>query len=76
MVGLTADEATCKQLALSWGVEPALVKPFSNTRDLVRRARQWLLSNGLAQKGQSVIIVAGIPVGTPGATNLLKVLEL
>lgn len=76
VVGLTADEATCNQLALSWGVEPALVKPFNNTRDLFRRARQWLLSNGLAQKGQSVIIVAGLPVGTPGATNLLKVLEL
>lgn len=43
---------------------------------MTQRAKQWILDNGLAQPGQHIILTGGVPVGTPGTTNLLKVLEL
>ncbi|MCF8098810.1 MAG: pyruvate kinase [Desulfarculaceae bacterium] len=74
-VGLTPDPSTCRQLALSWGVVPALVEPFEDIEEMAQRAGQWILDNGLAQPGEHIILTGGVPVGTPGTTNLLKVLE-
>jgi len=75
-VGLTPDPSTCRQLALSWGVVPALVEPFQDTEQMAQRARRWMLESGLAQPGEHIILTGGVPVGTPGTTNILKVLEL
>ncbi|MBU4276765.1 MAG: pyruvate kinase [Proteobacteria bacterium] len=75
-VGLTPDPSTCRQLALSWGVVPALVEPFEDIEEMAQRAARWILDNGLAQPGEHIILTGGVPVGTPGTTNLLKVLEL
>ena len=76
LVGLTPDPSTCRQLALSWGVVPALVEPFSDIEEMTLRARRWVLEQGLAKPGEHIILTGGVPVGTPGTTNLLKVLEL
>jgi pyruvate kinase len=76
VIGLTPDASTCRQLAISWGVIPALVEPFHDIEQMAARAREWVLAAGLAQKGEHVIVTGGSPVGTPGTTNLLKVLEL
>ncbi|RJX36322.1 MAG: pyruvate kinase [Desulfarculus sp.] len=76
VVGLTPDASTCRQLAISWGVEPALVAPFGDIEEMAQRARQWVLARGLAKAGEHIILTGGVPVGTPGTTNLLKVLEL
>lgn len=76
LVGLTPDPSTCRQLALSWGVVPALVEPFEDIEEMTQRARRWVLEQGLAQPGEHIILTGGVPVGTPGTTNLLKVLEL
>ena len=43
---------------------------------MTQRARQWVLASGLARPGEHIILTGGVPVGTPGTTNLLKVLEL
>jgi len=76
LVGLTPDPSTCRQLALSWGVVPALVEPFEDIEEMAQRAAKWILDNGLAQPGEHIILTGGVPVGTPGTTNLLKILEL
>ena len=55
---------------------PALVEPFEDIEEMGERAREWVLGSGLAQRGEHVIVTGGAPVGTPGTTNLLKVLEL
>ncbi|MEW5914643.1 MAG: pyruvate kinase [Thermodesulfobacteriota bacterium] len=76
VVGLTPDASTCRQLAITWGVQPALVEPFADIEEMAQRARQWVLAQGLAKAGEHIILTGGVPVGTPGTTNLLKVLEL
>jgi pyruvate kinase len=63
-------------LTLSWGVIPALAKPFSDTEQMFDLARSWVLGHGLARQGDRLVVTAGVPVGTPGSTNLLKVIEI
>ena len=39
-------------------------------------AEFWVLDQGLARQGDRVIVTAGVPVGIPGTTNLVKVIEI
>jgi pyruvate kinase len=76
VVGLTPKVLTQRQLTLSWGVIPALVAPFADTEEMFGLAGLWVLDQGLAQQGDCVIVTAGVPVGVPGTTNLVKVIEI
>ncbi|MDY6989710.1 MAG: pyruvate kinase [Thermodesulfobacteriota bacterium] len=76
VVGLTPHLETQRQLTLSWGVIPTLVTSFSDTEQMFDLARSWALEHGLARQGDRLVVTAGVPVGTPGSTNLLKVIEI
>lgn len=76
VVGLTPEIQTCRQLCLSWGVIPALIPTYRDTDEMFAMARTWMLGKGLAAEGDRLIITAGLPVGMPGTTNLLRVLEM
>jgi pyruvate kinase len=76
VVGLTPNRRTESQLTLSWGVIPALVAPFTNADEIFELARLWVLEHSLVQSGDRLIVTAGVPVGTPGTTNLLKVIDI
>ena len=70
---LTDVERTYRQLALIWGVLPELV-PHANTYDeMVKLALAAVVRRGLAQKGDKVVVTAGVPFDVPGSTNTLKV---
>ena len=73
ILALTDTERTYQQLALVWGVVPALVPHFDNYEDMFLKAREVLLRKALAQAGDRVIVTAGVPFGTAGTTNLLKI---
>jgi pyruvate kinase len=76
VLGMTPDPATCRQLNLSWGVTPALIPTYASIDEMVEQARAWLLENQAAVPGDRVIITAGAPVGVPGTTNLVRVLDI
>ncbi|MFZ5587371.1 MAG: pyruvate kinase [Thermodesulfobacteriota bacterium] len=76
LVGLTPNPAACRQLRLSWGVIPALIPTHDDAERMLELARAWILEHGLAGAGQRVIVTAGVPLGQPGTTNLLKVMDL
>jgi pyruvate kinase len=76
IVGMTPRSDIQRQLTLSWGVTPAYVESFSNADDIFSLASSWVQEKGLANRGDRVIVTAGVPVGKPGATNLLKVLKI
>ncbi|MDN5347901.1 MAG: pyruvate kinase [Clostridia bacterium] len=67
------DERVLRQLCLVWGVEPLKVRPTSGTDEMVNTAVEAALLSGKVKEGDLVVITAGIPVGVPGTTNLLKV---
>jgi pyruvate kinase len=73
IVGATSNRATYRQLTLSWGVHPLLCAPTQNTDEMLREAVARSLEAGLVRPGDTVVISAGVPVGVPGNTNLIKV---
>ena len=70
---LTDVERTYRQLALVWGVMPALVQPCPDYASMWKLAREELLRRGLAVPGDRVIVTAGHPFDTPGTTNMMQV---
>ena len=69
----TPSENTYRRLALVWGVVPILSEIATNTDEMIERALNEALKSGLVQRGQSVVVTSGVPVGVPGTTNLIKV---
>jgi pyruvate kinase len=69
----TPHAETYRRLALVWGVTPLLNRSQPTTDDLIDGALGAALAAGGAQHGDTVVITAGVPVGRPGMTNLIKV---
>jgi pyruvate kinase len=76
VIGLTPDDKTERQLNLSWGVVPGLVAPFSNTDEIFDLARSWALAHDFVHSGDRMIVTAGVPVGKPGTTNVLRAMDV
>jgi pyruvate kinase len=72
-LALTPHLATARRLALAWGVEPRVVPELSDPEDLARVAVEQAVLTGLAGPGQRVLILAGLPMGSPGAANILRI---
>jgi len=64
---------TVQRLALTWGVQPVLSSPVGTTDEMLREAVTVSLATGLVKRGDLILISAGVPIGTPGHTNLIKV---
>lgn len=73
IVAFTPHESTYRQLALSWGVQPRLIPPVSTMEEMLQTAVNTAVELGLASEGDKVVITAGVPIGVPGHTNLIKV---
>jgi pyruvate kinase len=73
ILALTDEERTFHQLALVWGVIPALVPHCDTYEDMTVLARREALRRGLAREGDRVIVTAGVPFDVPGTTNSLRV---
>ncbi len=70
---LTENEAVARRLQLSYGVYPVHTKDVDNFSDMVAKACRLALEHGIAAQGQKLVITAGVPFGTPGSTNILRV---
>lgn len=71
-VTLTPRDTIRHSLALSWGVVPVLTSEVRHTDDMVRAAEDYLLSNDLVVNGDRIVIISGMPPGTPGSTNTIR----
>jgi pyruvate kinase len=69
----TPHAETYRRLALVWGVTPLLNQSQPTTDELIDGALGAALAAGRVQRGQSVVVTAGVPVGRPGMTNMIKV---
>jgi pyruvate kinase len=72
ILALTPNLATARRLALAWGVEPRLVPDIRDPEDMPRVATEEALRIGLALPGDRLMILAGLPMGSPGAANFLR----
>jgi pyruvate kinase len=73
IMGCTPNESSFRQLNLSWGIKPLLIKEEKDTFKLLQHAVDAAKNAGYVNDGDLVIITAGIPIGIAGNTNLLKV---
>jgi pyruvate kinase len=73
IIAVTPSPVVMRKLLLTWGVEPILGRETDDTDEVIYEAITAALGNGLIGNGDLVVITAGLPVGVPGTTNLLKV---
>ena len=73
IVALSPNVATGRKLSVAWGIHCIVTEDAKDPGDMVERACRLAFQDGFAKAGRRVIIVAGVPLGTPGATNMLRI---
>jgi pyruvate kinase len=73
IVAISPRLSTGRRLSLVWGVHCIVAEDAHDLDDMVDRASRLAFRDGFCKAGQRVIIVAGVPLGTPGATNMLRI---
>ena len=73
---MTASREVARRMGLVWGVHAVNTRDISSFEEMVGKARRMALRHKLAVAGQQIIIMAGIPFGTSGSTNVLHVARL
>jgi len=73
IVAISPNVATGRRLSLIWGVHCVVAEDAHDLDDMIERACRIAFRDSFAKPGQRVIIVAGVPLGTPGATNMLRI---
>lgn len=76
MLAFTPLETTRRRLALSWGIQTYRVPEVQHTDDMVWQLDQVVQSSRLADIGEQLVIVAGMPPGIPGSSNMLRIHEV
>ncbi|HXC56730.1 MAG TPA: pyruvate kinase [Rhizomicrobium sp.] len=73
IVVLTPLLETARRLALGWGLHCVTTEDAHDLDDVVDRAARIAWQEGFAKPGDKIVVTAGVPLGTPGSTNLLRV---
>jgi pyruvate kinase len=74
VLAITADEMVCRQLNLIWGTMPMLSEnPFEGDNEVFDVAEEKAIQSGLVKDGETIVAIAGVPIGVAGTTNTLKV---
>ena len=73
IIAASPHEEVLRRTSLYAGVVPLLVAPGRDTDEMFANATEAAVRAGFVREGDRVVIVAGVPVGQPGQTNLLKV---
>jgi pyruvate kinase len=70
---LTEKSGTARRLGLCWGVHAVITEDDKNFSDMVEKACRIAEREDFARPGDRVVVTAGVPFGTPGATNVLRI---
>ncbi|HEY4391968.1 MAG TPA: pyruvate kinase [Paenibacillus sp.] len=73
IVAVTTQDQTLRRMALNWGVIPVKGHVATSTDEMFDNAMKGGLESGIVAEGDLVVITAGIPLGSSGSTNLMKV---
>ena len=76
IIALTSTERVQRKLLLTWGVTPFIVPSFDQIDGFFELAEQYAKEWVGLRAGQQVVLVAGLPIGVSGGTNLLRVLSV
>ena len=73
---LTASQSTARRLGLLWGAFAVRTKDIGSFEEMVAKGKRMALRYHLGVAGSRIIIMAGVPFGTPGSTNVLHIVRL
>ncbi len=73
IIALSPVRRTARRLSVIWGLHCVVTEDARDIDDMVNRACTIAFNEGFATPGQRIIITAGVPFGTPGSTNLLRI---
>ena len=76
IIGMTPRLVTARRLALAWGVHPVLCSDVADVSEMSELACDTAQKEGFGQAGQMIAISAGMPFGTSGTTNLLRIARI
>lgn len=76
ILAMSPSQTTSRRMGLYWGVHSVHSKDVSSFEEMVGKAKRMALRHHLAVGGDRIEIMAGIPFGTAGSTNVLHVVRL
>lgn len=72
IIAITMKKMTQRQMNISWGIDPQMIEFISDQKQLFEEAMDKALDSGLVAKDDYIILTAGIPTGSEGKTNMVK----
>lgn len=72
VIGLTPIAETAQRMALVWGIQTVTTSDPEDLSDMVRKACRIAFDEGYVKAGDGVVITCGVPLGSPGATNMIR----
>ncbi|WP_028878992.1 pyruvate kinase [Terasakiella pusilla] len=76
ILSLTPKIETARKLALCWGVHSVVTQDAADFSAMVKGARKVAKAEKIGQRGDTLVVTAGVPFGTPGATNILRIASI
>lgn len=73
VLALTPSLTAARRLCLAWGLEARVTEDPLDIEDMVGKAARMASETGLARPGDRIVILAGLPFGAKGGTNLLRI---
>jgi pyruvate kinase len=76
LLAMTASLTTARRMGLLWGVHAVHTRDVSSFEEMVAKAKRMALRHRIAQGSDRVVLMAGVPFGTAGSTNVIHVVRL
>ena len=73
IIGCSPNEKVVRQMNQSWGITPLLIEEEQDTDELFAHAIRAAQTKGMVKPGDLIVITAGVPLGVPGTTNMIRV---
>ena len=73
ILSLTPHIETARRLSLAWGIHSVQIEDVADVESMTASACEMAKQEGFAFKGQTIVAIAGMPFGTSGTTNLLRI---
>ncbi len=73
VIGLTPVQTTARRMALVWGIQSYLTSDPADLTDMADKACRIAFDEGFVTAGQGIVVTAGVPLGSPGATNMIRI---
>ena len=76
LLAMSPSQHTARRMGLLWGVHAVHSRDVASFEEMVEKGKRMALRHQIAKGGDRIVLMAGIPFGTAGSTNVLHVVRL